>query len=632
MQYISIDISLAATFEVILLMDKEVVHLNCPFPRRFLPGTIFKLTNEVKSWIAQEVENEPMPYKKIEEICSKYGLNCNTVKSFYARFKKSHCIHDKKGRPPIFDKDAKMNVRQLVTSGTYTPTVELVHAEIHHQAAATRSRRSQSTIHTGVSKWTRLRLEKELGMRVVNAEQTTNARDGAIKDPLNFVTYAAMGNYVANHLKVVDALNCNMDATSFTVGGSACDNIQAYMIGRKKVKKVVPSVGYKVEPGATSPGDGDLTKYSIKLLPMFFANGVTGDPVYIIADDNMTDEEFRVYEIAGLGVGVNIDNKGYLLITKSRSLNLAAYRWYYKTYVVNMVALVRKVFKLEDIDKYPCFLHLDGEAIQIDPIFSADILETLKLNNIHVGKVAASLTQAQQAADVLHLFKAPKTALHNIKGKNVKYQTTLLERLDGIFKEHNEWLNSEERGDARTKGRKKKRPTKKDAPDAIEFSTLHLKQAKYGLLRVQLVLQMTWKSHMIRESFEAIGMWPFSVGKVLGNCLSQFPEDEVVKTKSNLDLLTNALVQKGEITDDELVNVHKFNTCAKHKSKDKLVIYRRRALLITHPSVVQAYRQDKEVKAQEKEVKADKKRKRDAPKIDIQVGKRHRLVLTPAAK
>ena len=61
--------------------------------------------------------------------------------------------------------------------------------------------------------------------------------------------------------------------------------------------------------------------------------------------------------------------------------------------------------------------------------------------------------------------------------------TLMLSRLDNIFKSHNTWLNSDDRGEKRMVGRKKKKPTKKDKATTIEMHPEHVKMAKFGLLR-----------------------------------------------------------------------------------------------------------------------------------------------------
>lgn len=71
-----------------------------------------------------------------------------------------------------------------------------------------------------------------------------------------------------------------------------------------------------------------------------------------------------------------------------------------------------------------------------------------------------------------------------------------------LFRTHNEWLNSDERGDRRLTGTKK-RSQKKEVSGIpkIEMKPSHVTLAKHGLLREQFAMSKSMNSKTIRTSF-----------------------------------------------------------------------------------------------------------------------------------
>jgi len=142
-------------------------------------------------------------------------------------------------------------------------------------------------------------------------------------------------------------LIANYDSTSFAVDGCGGDNVlakyEASILKNNKSIKSGPSRGKQALPEKSENG---LVKYFIKYGLLMSAAGFQADPVYIIADDNLTADEFRVSKIPGLGVGTTIDNVGYVSSTKTRTGNHAYYRWLLQTIVVPYLFKVRTFYEL----------------------------------------------------------------------------------------------------------------------------------------------------------------------------------------------------------------------------------------------------------------------------------------------
>jgi hypothetical protein len=117
-------------------------------------------------------------------------------------------------------------------------------------------------------------------------------------------------------------MNRNFDGTTFTVGGSGGDKVDVKILkekgkkSREKIQKeeVLPSAGNKV---LLIKDDASFIKYSIGFMLPIVAQGLKADPIYKIAEDNMTEEEFRAIKVKSLGVGTNhLDNAGWIVMMK----------------------------------------------------------------------------------------------------------------------------------------------------------------------------------------------------------------------------------------------------------------------------------------------------------------------------
>lgn len=606
-----------------------MIGIRNPFRR----GDKSYLTNgfsrEQKQHLLTRIWGAPNQRKEMQSLSQQYNVKMETLKSWVQRHKTVSSIQAHGGRKKIFDETAEAEIRSKVTDGIYQPRVTTMKSFLVDQAGKTLEREGNSAIQANVSKQTRLRLMDRLGVKVVGAEKMTNARDQATRDIYTYVTFAAMNNSLVVRGGVKADLIFNFDGTSHTVGGSGGDDDKVWIIPEKKKKEVEvikkPSCGVKTDPGAK--GDQEFTKYTIKQVILMSAAGQQCDPVFILADPNLTPEECCIYPVKGLGVGTNFDNLGNVVIMNDRSGNREFYRWLILDVLVPWIDKIRDYYEL-GIEK-TAYVNFDGEDVQINPMFDEDIVQLLKEKNIQLGKVPGSSTQNTQAADAGHVFISIKTTNKGLNDHSVKHQTPLIDRLTAVFKAHNAYLNSPERGDARLKGRKKKTV----AADAIEMNPQHVRLAKYGLLRVLMALQNSLRPHMIRESFQVVGVWPFSLDRTLSNCKTPIRVNDKANIESQLEALTDNFEENGEISDFDLQNTFGIApTFPFAKSKDALVLSRRRAVQLTHPKIVekqQKYYRDRDAK---KVVKAGKRgAKRIANNIEdvmeVQVSKKLKLTL-----
>ena len=67
-----------------------------------------------------------------------------------------------------------------------------------------------------------------------------------------------------------------------------------------------------------------ITSYFIKFFCMVNAFGNTADPVFIVADDKMNEDEIDVHTITGC---TTVKAKGYVVFCKSRAGNKQFFEW-----------------------------------------------------------------------------------------------------------------------------------------------------------------------------------------------------------------------------------------------------------------------------------------------------------------
>ena len=106
----------------------------------------------------------------------------------------------------------------------------------------------------------------------------------------------------------------------------------------------------------------------------------------------------------------------------------------------------------------------------------------------------------------------------------------------------------------------------------------------------------------MENSFASTGTSPFNVDTIISNCFSTFTLKEQRSLKSNLEYLAGIIDKKGEFFDSELELVVEKNI-NKTAPKESLVVYKRRALLLTHDRFFERYNESKEFTLMAKEDK-----------------------------
>lgn len=131
----------------------------------------------------------------------------------------------------------------------------------------------------------------------------------------------------------------------------------------------------------------------------------------------MSDGDFFVLPIVGLGNSTEVGSLGYLCWCKTRNGNDKFYLWFAKTIVIPFVKKVRDVHQPLNEDGSPmrAFVMCDGEESQIRVFQEEEIRELLTENMVDFGKTPASCSAILQSSDVSMFFKSTKQVLKSIQ-------------------------------------------------------------------------------------------------------------------------------------------------------------------------------------------------------------------------
>jgi hypothetical protein len=390
----------------------------------------------------------------------------------------------------------------------------------------------------------------------------------------------------------------NSDGTSFQTSGQSTDQIKVIYDPEEQKRRGLP---LKVLPVIGT----QLTAYFVKFYMCMNAPGMSAVPIYICADDNMAEGEIDVHEVAGLGLGTDINSTGYVVFCKTRSMNEEFYRWWFVNILTKFVIDLRIRFDISnDVPVYFC---LDGEDTQLKPLKSDEIVKLCKEHNIIIGKPPASTTSVTQACDAGPVFKAGKTKKKHLKTIKEVLEHTMTQRLTEVLKKHQSIV-----------GKKMK--------------SHHIQSAINGIQVVQYILQTTLRKDMIVQSFEIIGQYNRSTGKcdvdrILGQCRTPFTTEEVQKVWEMLPTLSKLMMEKGELSEEDYQCLGFGDIDANGKKcRDDLVLNRRRFVFLTNPTLILKENQkrlDKEAAASVALEKSNKRKKNaEAKKLNPPANKK----------
>lgn len=247
------------------------------------------------------------------------------------------------------------------------------------------------------------KMQKSVKLKLGPGQGKTKARFDAEKDPRN-----AYSEYISLRCLKEDIdpnLICNIDATQYGLDKDG------------SIKKLVWVEGNNGP--ANYQTDGELLLFA-KVYMCGTESGICSSMVVVFAIDDMEPDDFISVKIPGMSHVPAAGQYGYVCFTKTRGCNKKFYDWYYTNVVIPFLNQQRLDNNLGRKNEYgqwdPEFtsralVTMDGEAIQINSVFSEEVRVLLELNLIDVGKHCASSSASTNAWDACSFFKANKKAM-----------------------------------------------------------------------------------------------------------------------------------------------------------------------------------------------------------------------------
>ena len=156
-------------------------------------------------------------------------------------------------------------------------------------------------------------------------EPYTDARYNVVFDIYNAISFSCMHKMMTDICE--PQLIINYDATQYKVGYESGKLVSSWHKSERFMQKK-----------ALKSDNQGITSYFIKYFCMINAFGNTADPVFIVADDKMNEDEIDVHTITGLGCTTYLKAKGYVIFWKSRAGNKQFFEWFNNKVVIKFIS------------------------------------------------------------------------------------------------------------------------------------------------------------------------------------------------------------------------------------------------------------------------------------------------------
>ena len=159
----------------------------------------------------------------------------------------------------------------------------------------------------------------------------------------------------------------------------------------------------------TSTHSGQLSVF-IKAFNCISAAGYAAHPVFLMACDEMEENEFLKFKVEGLTSFQDPNGYTFICLTKSRSGNDAFHSWYQDEVMIPFAkACVKSVGGNRN-----AVISFDGEEIFLRNLSRPSLLEVCDENNIDLFKHSASCSALCNALDSGNIHKTSKTYNENL--------------------------------------------------------------------------------------------------------------------------------------------------------------------------------------------------------------------------
>ncbi len=386
-------------------------------------------TPELKYWLCREYDSRQSEYRSAGSFGASVGFPRTTFYSWWSKYERNRAdarymfAQYTGGRFALLDEEGadclENEIHERKRSGNAMKRSEFA-PFIYECVKDTARRRGKSDLQVSVSPRTQINIKNGLGASFYSPQRKTHARDFAESDLRNVITMAVMCKVFCGDL-LADMI-FNWDATQYEIDHSK--------------KELV--IAIKTENDDCTPISivgAATTSFFVKHYHLHNAAGVIATPVYVIAVDQLDEEDSIQTFIPNLGYN---GGGAWLCFTKTRCGNPSFYRWFVHTVLLQFVEDIRKGGPYLDTDNsiMRAFICCDGEAKQIEIFQEKEVLDALTAHSVDLGKLPASCSGILQASDVSPAFRSTKKYLKSIAEKNYE-NNSVRDRLSNFLNSKN---------------------------------------------------------------------------------------------------------------------------------------------------------------------------------------------------
>jgi hypothetical protein len=526
-------------------------------------------------------------------------------------------LHSRSGRPCKLDQQGIDDVLGLIKAtvrAQHAPDKEAVKQMIIRSANDTKRRRGEESFETQVSKTYFHTFAEEHGLVEAKVQLKTDARIEAEADPRNAYSMICL---VKAYCEGLDPnLILNWDATQYVVS----DDLQRKGIYIKAEK---PNSG-----PLTAPSHGGLA-FAIKMYHLHNASGYSAPPVFVIADESLSEDAFFFSKVIGLGLSGEMTTHGWVCVTKTRACNAAFYRWFGKEVVCSFVRTSRENVLISD-DETPthAFVSCDGEAKQIEVFQEDDMLQSLDEHDIILVKTPASCSAICQPSDVSSFFKASKKRLEYIP----RSLRTGSWKIDGVELP----VGEEDQMEAAITKMIQNKFTRSKILDALNctgYCADKKDKVVTALQRILWAIRDTLRMSVVAQGYIDIGWGPRpSLSHAMSKCTATIPAKISKTLHEKFEAMAAIYRNSGTLTEKDMddAGIVSINHLYKRKKlKDQRVLHQQRAVVMNSPACIAQYREHKDAKEKEKADKEERQQAFHTYKMGLQVYQRWVASLAP---
>lgn len=239
------------------------------------------------------------------------------------------------------------------------------------------------------------------GVKTVKGRQISKARVEAVADPRNAITYSRGVESTCRGRR--RELIGNFDSTQFCGKGSDV--------------LVLRSVNTPTEVESRYIYEGPGMAVFVKYVSTFFANGFGLSPLFIVANENIPDDQFIIEKVPLLSHSTNPADFGYIAFSKTRAGNSELWVWFFLNIIIPGITAIQNACGLDVEsstyrDDISCAFFFDGEQLQNEAVEDQRVVDAAELALTFLLKLCASCSLIQQLCDLMRLYNACK---HDLK-------------------------------------------------------------------------------------------------------------------------------------------------------------------------------------------------------------------------